>query len=352
MTLLETKELKGGEILARAIITEEYNELLPEGTVIKEEYVEKLINLGITQVYISEEHVETEKEIEILKEEVKAKCREQVQTIISRYSFSKQSPDMIKLCKTADDIINNIMEEDEVVDKIYEIKEHKADIFEHSISVCSLSILTSLKLELPQETIREIGIGCLLHELGLRYVTVDYSDIDIAYLDEKRQAEYKKHPIYGYDAVQCENWLSDLSKSIILGHHERTDGSGYPLHTKDQPIEQSIVAVCDYFDEAICGIGFEKRKIYKIVEYLKANRGLCFDAKVIDAIFKFIAIYPSKSMVVINTGETARVIGQNHGFPERPVLQLIKDEAGNEYKEDIILDMLRQNNVFIEKVID
>ena len=42
-------------------------------------------------------------------------------------------------------------------------------------------------------------------------------------------AEYKKHPIYGYSALKNETWISELSKDIILYHHENMDGTGYPL---------------------------------------------------------------------------------------------------------------------------
>ncbi len=351
MKKIDVKEIKGGEILARAIMTEDYKELLPKGTELKEEYIEKLDNLGISQIFISDENDVSDEEIDLLREEVRQKCKEQIQNIISKHTFSKQNPEMIELCDTADDIINNILEEEEVVERIYDIKERKADVFEHSISVCSLSVMTALKMELDHALIRDIGIGCLLHELGLRYVTVDYDDIDIAYLDEKRQTEYKKHPIYGYEALKCEEWLSDISKNIILGHHERIDGSGYPLHTKNQPIEQRIVALCDYLDEAICGIGYERRKVYKVIEYIKASRGTCFDNMVTEAIFKFIAAYPSDSIVKLSTGDTAVVIGQNNGFPERPVLQLIKDPTGKEYEDEKTLDLLEHNNVFIEKVL-
>jgi HD-GYP domain-containing protein (c-di-GMP phosphodiesterase class II) len=352
MRLISTKELKGGEILARAIVTEDYNELLSEGTELKEEYVEKLLNLGISEIYISDENDVSDEDIEILKEEVKEKCKEQIQTIISRHTFSRQSEDMVVLCETADDIINTIMEDDAVVERIYDIKAHKADIFEHSINVCSLSILTALKLGLQHSNIRDIGIGCLLHDIGLKYITVDYLDIDIKYLDNKRQTEYKKHPIYGYDSVQEEAWLPTISKDIILGHHERLDGSGYPLHTKDQPVEQRIVAVCDFFDEAICGIGYDRQKVYKIIEYLKMNKGTIFDSNVINAMFKFIAVYPARSIVKLNTGETAMVVKQNNGFPERPVLQLVKNSSGEDVSGEIVIDMLKQNNVFIDEVID
>ncbi len=347
MKLVELNSPVENMILARAIVTEEYNELLPKGTVLKKEYIDKLIDLGITEVYIEGGDI-TEEEAKILKEDVKEKCRAQVQTIISRHTYKSDNSDMSSINSTAEDIISNILEDEKVVKQIYEVRERSADIYEHSISVCSLAMLVALRMKLDRETVKEVGIGCLLHEIGLRYITVDFENVDISTLSEKDVNEYKKHPIYGYTAMQEESWLPEKSKGIILGHHERIDGTGYPLHTKDQPIEQCIVQVCDFFDEVICGIGYERLKVYEVIEYLKIYKGLSFKKDVVDELFSFVAVYPAGTIVITSSGEKAMVIGQNKGFPERPVLRLLTDRNGNSITERIIIDLLEHNSLFIK----
>ncbi len=348
--LVEIDNVKDGDVLARAIVTDEYNELLPKGTALKRDYIKRLSELGVTEVYIVGEGI-TEQEAAILKDEVKEKCREQVQTIISKHTYKTDNSDMVILSKTAEDIISNILEDENVVEQVYEIKERSADIYEHSISVCSLSMLVALRLKLDRESVSDIGVGCLLHELGLRYTTVDYENRDINNLSEKNLAEYKKHPVYGYSAIQSENWLSQRSKEIVLGHHERIDGSGYPLHTKDQSSEVRIVEVCDFFDEVICGIGYEKLKVHEVIEYLKIYKGLTFSEEVVNELFTFVAVYPAGSKVITSNGEKAVVIGQNKGFPERPILKLLTDRDGNEVTEDVTIDLLEHNSMFIKPYI-
>ena len=90
-------------------------------------------------------------------------------------------------------------------------------------------------------------------------------------LNQKELIEYKKHPVYGYTALKNENWISKKSKEMILCHHERIDGSGYPLHATNISIDTKIINVCDTFDEYICGIGRRKMKIHEAVEYMKVN---------------------------------------------------------------------------------
>ena len=62
----------------------------------------------------------------------------------------------------------------------------------------------------------EVFAACLLHDIGLRYMTIDYNNQDIATLNKQELIEYKKHPIYGYSSLKSETWISDLSKAIIL----------------------------------------------------------------------------------------------------------------------------------------
>ena len=66
----------------------------------------------------------------------------------------------------------------------------------------------------------------------------------------------------------------------------------------------------------------------------------------------FTAVYPSGSKVYTNEQETAIVIRQNKGFPERPVLQIVMDKTGKTVEENIIKDLLEYNNVFIESVLN
>lgn len=347
MKLCRVDEVKEQDILARDVMTDDFNVLLYKGTILHQVYIEKLINLGIEEVYIRDGL--SEEKAAILKEDVESKCKSKVKEVIQRHTYNK-SDDMREISETADNIISNILEEEEVVENIYEIKERSADIYEHSISICSLATLISLKMGLDKERVHEIGVGCLLHDLGLRYITADYQDAEN--MSDKEISEYKKHPVYGYTALKNETWLSKRSKEIILCHHERIDGSGYPLHATELPIEARIVSVCDTFDEMICGIGYKRAKVYEAVEYLKAFKDVQFDGKIVDALLEFTAVYPSGSVVITNEKETAVVINQNKHFPERPIIKITMDKDGNSLKEEKIINLVEIKNVFIDSVLE
>ncbi len=347
--LVRLEEIKGDEILAKDIITSGFKILLGAGSPLMPEYVAKLRELGVKEVYIKDEGALDAKEVVILREETTEGFRTKVKKILEKHTYANNT-ELEELSQTADNIICDILEEEDVIEKIYDIKERSTDIYEHSISICSLATIISIKLNLDRELVHDIGVACLLHDLGLRYLTIDYADRELEELSDTEQVEYRKHPIYAYSDLRDEPWLSTRTKNMILYHHERMDGSGFPLHAREIPIECSVIQVCDAFDEMICGIGHKRAKVYEAVEYLKMFKGVRFDASIIDIFLEFTAVYPSGSRVRTSDGEIGVVIQQNKQFPDRPILRIIKDSAGN--SKDEVKDLVSHTTLFIEEVLE
>ena len=344
-------ELVGNEIVGKPLMTWDYQIILPEGAIIRPDYIQKLKELGVVDVWIVDQTVSETNEIVILKNDIKCTVKQKVQDILERHTYHNND-ELSELSATAEDIVSNILEEEKVVEQIFDIRQRSSDLYEHSVSICSMAILTALKLNISKEKITEIGVGCLLHDIGLRYETINFNNIDIEKLHTSEVAEYKKHPVYGYNALKNEKWLSETSLKIILFHHERLDGSGYPIKNRDIPLECRIVNVCDVFDEMICGIGFERTKVYEAIEYLKNFKNSKFDAKIVDVFLSFTAVYPTGTHVITNEGEVGVVISQNKGFQDRPVIRILRNKNGIELKEEVIKDLVKVHNIFIEKVLD
>jgi HD-GYP domain-containing protein (c-di-GMP phosphodiesterase class II) len=153
-------------------------------------------------------------------------------------------------------------------------------------------------------------------------------------------------------AVEHEEWLTDDSKQIILSHHERIDGSGYPLKKKNLKISTEIVSICDEYDTMLCGICCNQMKAYQIIENLKAKNGITFNKNILDVFLEFIALYPNGTKVITNEGEIGIVVKQNSTFKERPIISIIKDKYGKNNKIYEEKDLLKHLNIFIETVID
>lgn len=336
------EELEGGESLAKPILLDIGTVLIYEDTILKKEYIDKLLELGIEEVYIRETEKKETSQQETIEEQVRKEYSNKVKELLEHHVHNNNS-NIGELREVAQNIFDEVIEQKEVLDCVMEIHERSADVYEHSVSTCVLSLLTALKIGIATEEAKEITVGSLLHDIGVRYIKINVVNKDLSDMSAYELAEFKKHPVYGYSAVENAEWISQTAKSIILSHHECIDGSGFPLHTRNNDIKRQIVTVCDTFDSMICGIGNRRRKVHETIEYIRCNRGIKFNKKVCDVFLEFIFLYPNGTEVLLNNGKEAVVIGQNKYMKERPVIQI--KETGK------TVDMMKEKTIFIEKIL-
>lgn len=347
MKLTKVDQLEEGNVLEQDIMTRDYQVLLGSGTVLKKEYIEKLKELGIDEVFIHDELKIPVKEILILRNDMEKGFHDKIRDVIEKHTY-QHNDELQELCQTADAIIMEILSENSVLEKVYDIKERSADLYEHSISLCTLVTLLALKYSFRNDTVHDMGIACLLHDLGLRYLTLDYKDTNMTETSEMEFSEYKKHPVYAYTSLKNETWLSNESKNMILMHHEHIDGSGYPLHATSIPLTIQIITICDMFDEMISGIGYKRKKVREAVEFLRTAANQLFPQELVENFLNFIAIYPVGTKVKLSTGEEAIVVKQNHAFPDRPIIRIIRDKNGKTVTKEMERDLVKEASIFVE----
>lgn len=346
MKKISVKDLQGGEILAKDVYTMELHILMTKGTILKREYIEKLPILNIEFVYI-EEHEELENrdyEFHMMAQEMIEKVK-----FVLEHHIYKNNKELEDICTMTEDLIESILLEKEIGSFMIEMKEEKNDMTTHSIHVCSFATLLAFRLDMDKSLVMDIAKGGILHDIGLRYLTVPYENCDISQLSLQEQTEYKKHTMNGYTSLKWESWLTDRAKEIILKHHELENGTGYPMHLTSERIPPAVkvVSICDVFDEMISGIGYCHRKVQETIEFLKYNSGRLFDKNYTDVFLSMVVHYPVGSIVRLSNGDLGKVIRQNPKFNERPVLELICNAAGERYRKKKIMDLCKTLNVFI-----
>lgn len=273
MILKSIDELNGGEVLAEPIILE--NTTIPIGTVMKTEYIPLLKSIDILTVTVETNERTTDSIIEASRfEDYVERTRKIMETHIYQSNHSLRKFEVI-----ANEIIKEVEEipEDR---KIYPA-ERRADLFEHTIMVTLLSVVIGKRMRLDRKRLYNIALGALLHDIGIRYVTVTCESVDMKEMDPVKVFELKKHTILGYSALDGESWIPDISRKMILSHHERIDGSGYPMRQKNQEMECRIIQVCDAFDGALSGMECVRMPFADAVSMLKNAAGKSLDESVV-----------------------------------------------------------------------
>lgn len=395
MKKVKVKSLKGNEILALPIVTDGGTVLIHADVELKPELINRAIRLGIKSLYIKDypeevinkenynhivisseddyddvynegqdvsdsecADVKNEKKTEynnkyienhIYKvEETAINSRTIIKNVLEKHIYRHNS-DLKIIGEQAEKIIESVIEEPEVITNITEMRNISTDMYTHCINVCALSTIMALRLKMSEKQVRNISIGAILHDIGLRYIKVPYMNTNETYMNVKDALEYKKHTIFGYSSLQDEGWIPDIAKEIILLHHERIDGKGYPFQHKGDKIktEVKLVSLCDDFESLISGVGSTKLKIYEAIEYIKANQGIKYDATITDKLLESVAVYPVGINVITSEGEMGVVVRQNHKFTDRPVIKMLKHADGSPYNDDVEKDLMKYLTLFI-----
>lgn len=352
MRIISVDSVKGHECLAKDILNENNSVLMSAGTIVKKDYVSRLKALNIEYIYVEDEIGEGINLAESLELQIKEQCQETVREILTKYTYQTDR-ELEEIITIADDIIYDIMQEPDVIYNLSSIRSKSEGTYSHSLNVCALSVILAFKLKLPKKKIREIAIGCLLHDIGFTYITIDYSNLILKECTEKEQKELKKHVIYGYSAVEKMKWLSSTSKDIILSHHERMDGSGYPFRLKGDKIRigSRIAAVCDEFDSLVYGNMVPRMKVHDAIDFIVSQAESKFDLEVVKAFVASVAAYPIGALVITNENEIGIVLRQNTKCPTRPVIRIIQDAEGKKPSKWVEKDLTKELTLFITDTI-
>lgn len=121
-------------------------------------------------------------------------------------------------------------------------------MYTHSVDVALISTFIAIKSNYSEEMQNEICLGALLHDVGKLLIPKKILQ-KAGQLDEQEKLIVRQHCELGYDMAQEWN-LSERCLSIILQHHERLDGSGYPYGVSGDKISDyaKIVMIADSFD--------------------------------------------------------------------------------------------------------
>ncbi len=353
MRKISVNDITGNEILAKDIYTTLDTVLMCAGTPLRKEYARRLEKLDVEYIYVNDEISEGIDETETIELQIKNQCEEAVKNTLEKYAYCGNT-ELEKLRIVAEEIIHELLKQPEVMYSIEGIRKKSELVYSHSLNVCALSVFIGLRMHLSHKQLMDMATGALLHDIGYNYIDSKVKCTDYRKLTENDLKIDRMHVVEGYSAMEEESWLSENSKKIILSHHERLDGSGYPFHLTDKKIgiEEKIVAVCDSFDRKVYGIRTEKQKVYEVIEYIIGMGGKKFDKKVVEVFNNSVAAYPNGTMVITNQGEMGIVLRQNKNFPTRPVIRMIKDANGKKYNNWVEKDLEKELTLFIKDTIE
>jgi len=208
---------------------------------------------------------------------------------------------------------------------------NKNFIVSHSMRSTVTAIVIGLQLRMPLTKLIELGVTCILHEIGqIRLPPQLY--MTGKRLSAPERAKLATHPVISFNIVK-ENDFPLAVQLGVLEHHERENGTGYPRKLTGNKISlyAKIIAVACSFEAITAPRMFkEARSTYDaMIEVLK-NEGKQFDDTVIKALLYSLSLFPIGAYVYLQNGKIAQVTDVNPTDPRNPVVQILgeTDETG------------------------
>lgn len=293
----------------------------------------KDLDIDLIQVYESSlpyKRIKTEnkpdKAEEIHFTEAYEKNMDELKTVLRDLSAGKTSS-IEKTQQIVESVYSRKEHNREIIDCITQIRKVDEYTYYHSINVSMLSMLIGKWMNLASEDIRLITQAGLLHDIGKCRIPASIINKPDKLNDEECE-EMKKHSEYGYYLVQYMEGMDRRILETILYHHEREDGSGYPMGLcGDQiPLFSKIVSVADTFDAMTANRPYRiKSSPFNVFELMQNGCFGYLDPVVLNAFLLNISHYYVGNKVRLSDGRIAEVIYINKQQYGKPVIKVGED---------------------------
>ncbi len=211
------------------------------------------------------------------------------------------------------------------------LKRRDARIASHCLNTSILALAFAQYLGEPFDEMEAIGLGALLHDIGLAKAPRFIVDKPGA-LEPSERAVIEQHPEIGEAMMFATKRVPAKALRIILQHHERIDGSGYPKHLKGSQIDRGalIVGLADVYDSLTSEQAWRHAELpQKALTTMRAQLAEQFGLDLIEQFIRCLGIYPIGSLVKLSTGALGVVLSSDLETRLKPMVMLVKQADGS-----------------------
>lgn len=221
-------------------------------------------------------------------------------------------------------------------------------MFMHALNVCTLCLMVGKEFDLTEEELRLLALGAVFHDIGELNVPGKIL-LKRPNLSPSERDSYRQHPRYAKDMLKKFSGFPKQSLTVIYQHHERLDGSGYPMGLKGEnaiSLFSRIVMVIDRYDDLCNDPDIEKRLTpAEALSHLFVKQKTVFWSEAIVALVRVLGVYPPGSLVLLSDESIGMVININLKNRLRPLILLFNEDGANDQAE--ILDLEDDEDITI-----
>ena len=245
-------------------------------------------------------------------------------------------------------IVDSVFRNREAMSWLARMKMKDDYLYSHCLAVSVWALAFGRHLGLDKETLKAVGTGAMLLDIGKTQLPDEILHKSGKPSDQE-WLQIRSHVDLGLKLVLEDPRVDQRMRLMIQTHHERMDGSGYPDGLKGEaiPLVGRIAGIVDSYDAMTSDRQYAKGKsTYDAVRELKKLGGVHFQTELIDLFIQAVGVFPTGSLVELNSGEVGVVVAQNRFRRLRPEVMMILDRDKNVRAEfaTIDLQLCEENN--------
>ncbi len=357
IVLVSVSDLVPGMIVARDVYTRNNQLLISADTEITESIIARMTFFGVMsiRVYLNELQqniVEDDEENFMTQQE-----KEDFAAFKENYELTMNHVlgNLNSLLKSGNEINSDELVEDvdkllfqsksryEIINMVHNIRTFDDETYRHSLNVAMINSVFAGWLGMSEYERKQLTLCGLLHDVGKLLISKDILRKP-GRLTEEEYEHIKKHPLLGYEKMKDKK-LPESVKRVILLHHERADGSGYPygFHLKEIDPYAAITAIADVYD------AMTSNRVYRhgmspfdVIEIFEKEGRKQFNPMFLVPILNNLTNTYLQHHVELSNGEKGKIVLINKSELSRPMIALDNNEFIDLSKErDIKITQVR-----------
>jgi HD-GYP domain-containing protein (c-di-GMP phosphodiesterase class II) len=281
-----------------------------------------------------------------------ALCRQGQEKVKSMFGEARlgKAIDAEQCLPLVNDIADSVFRNPGALVSLARLKTQDDYTYMHSVAVCALMVALGRELALSEQACREAGLAGLMHDLGKAAMPLEVLNKPGKLTPEEYEV-MKEHPRRGHEMLVEGRGAGEVVLDVCLSHHERMDGTGYPRALPAERISQfaRMGAVCDVYDAITSNRPYKAGWDPAASIAAMASWQGHFDPEVFKAFVKSLGIYPTGSLVRLQSGLLAVVTEQNPQNLVAPSVKVFFSTKSNMPMAARVLDLARSADKIVSR---
>jgi HD-GYP domain-containing protein (c-di-GMP phosphodiesterase class II) len=244
-------------------------------------------------------------------------------------------------------LLEGLLEHQAAMVSLIQMRRFDANLATHGVDTSVLAMAVGQEYGCDPLHLKLLGLAAMVHDLGQLRLPLNLLRKVQPYSPQDHKL-IQAHCDMGEAILNQFPDFPQESKQMVLQHHERLDGSGYPKGLKGNEISEltQILSIADTYDAQISGRCSQPPvpPARALSELYRAAVAGQYATTLVQQLIHLLGVYPIGSLVRLNTGEQAVVVWVHSHSRLTPTIKLLKNTEGQPYEEQEIIDLSSQMN--------